>query len=262
MKKWMYIGGALILIVVAALVIGLSKLGPIIKTAVNTYGPKITKTDVRVKDVGISLFAGEAKLKDFYLGNPKGFNSPQAMSVKAIYVDVDEKSITGNPIIIDRIEVVAPEINYEKVQRTDNFKTILDNVKKSARTSESSTSKEKSSKDGAGKKLVIKNFIVRDGNVNMAMSGHGGSSLSASASLPDIHLKNVGEKSGGATAAEVFDIVFAELYNKIVSPAVTATLTKELKTLVSQVPIEDEETKKTVEKTVNETVKGLFGSKN
>ena len=262
MKKWMYIGGALILIVVAALVIGLSKLGPIIKTAVNTYGPKITKTEVRVKDVGISLFAGEAKLKDFYLGNPKGFNSPQAMSVKAIYVDVDEKSITGNPIIIVRIEVVAPEINYEQVRRTDNFKTILNNVKKSARTSESSTSKEKSSKDGAGKKLVIKNFIVRDGNVNMAMSTQGGPSLSASASLPDIHLKNVGEKSGGATAEEVFNIVFAALYEKIASPAVTATLNKELKTLVSQVPIEDEETKKTVEKTVNETVKGLFGSKN
>ena len=261
MKKWMYIGGALILIVVAALVIGLSKLGPIIKTAVNTYGPKITKTEVRVKDVGISLFAGQAKLKDFYLGNPKGFNSPQAMSVKAIYVDVDEKSITGNPIIIDRIEVVAPEINYEKVRRTDNFKTILNNVKKSARTSKSSTSTEKSSKDGAGKKLVIKNFIVRDGNVNMAMSSKGGPSLSASASLQDIHLKNVGEKSGGATAEEVFNIVFAELYNKIVSPAVTATLNKELKTLVSRVPIEDQETKKTVEKTVNETVKGLFGNR-
>jgi hypothetical protein len=183
------------------------------------------------------------------------------MSVKAVYVDVDEKSITGNPIIIDRIEVVAPEINYEKVRTTDNFKTILNNVKESARTSGSSTSKEKSSKDGAEKKLVIKNFIVRDGKVKMDMSVQAGSSLSASASLPDIHLKNVGEKSGGATAAEVFDLVFAELYHKIVSPAVTATLNKELKTLVSRVPIEDEETKKTVEKTVNETVKGLFGGK-
>jgi hypothetical protein len=95
----------------------------------------------------------------------------------------------------------------------------------------------------------------------MAMSTQGGPSLNASASLPDIHLKNVGEKSGGATAEEVFNIIFAELYTKIVSPAVTATLNKELKSLVSQVPIENEETKKTVEKTVNEAVKGLFGGK-
>ena len=261
MKKWLYIGGALVVIIVAVLVIGISKLGPIIKTAVNTYGPKITKTEVRVDDVGVSLFAGQAKLKDFYLGNPKGFNSPQAMSVKAIYVDVDEKSITGNPIIIDRIEVVAPEINYEKMPRTDNFKTILNNVKQSARKSTSSTSTEKSAKDGAGKKLVIRNFIVRDGNVKMALSAKGSPSLSASASLPDIHLKNVGEKSGGATAEQVFNTIFAELYTKIVSPAVTATLNKELKALTSRVPIEDEEVKKTVEKTMDETVKGLFGGK-
>lgn len=262
MKKWMYIVGVLVVIVIAVLVIGLSKLGPIIKTAVNTYGPKMTKTEVRVDDVGISLFAGEAKLKDFYLGNPKGFNSPQAMSVKAIYLDVDEASITGNPIIIDRIEVVAPEINYEKVRKTDNFETILSNVKKSARTSESSSSKKKASKNGEGKKLVIRNFVVRDGHVNMAISAQGGTSLSASASLPEIHLKNVGEKSGGATAEEVFYIIFAKLYNTIVSPAVTATLNKELETLFSKAPIADEETKKAVEKTVNDTVKGLLGGKN
>ena len=261
MKKWLYIGGVLVVIVVAALVIGLSKLGPIIKTAVNTYGPKMTKTEVRVDDVGISLFAGQAKLKDFYLGNPKGFKSPQAMSVKAIYVDVDEKSITGNPIIINTIEVVAPDINYEKMSRTDNFKTILNNVKQSARKSTSSTSTEKSAKGGPGKKLVIRDFIVRDGNVTMAMSSKGGPSLSASATLPKIHLKNVGEKSGGATAEQVFNIIFAELYAKIVSPAVTATLNKELKTLTSQIGAEGGEAAKTVEKSVNETVKGLFGGK-
>jgi hypothetical protein len=148
------------------------------------------------------------------------------------------------------------------MSRTDNFKTILTNVKQSASKSTSSTSTEKSSKNDTGKKLIIRNFVVKDGNVNMAISAQGGTSLSASASLPDIHLKDVGEKSGGATAEQVFQIIFAELYNKIVSPAVTATLNKELKALLSQVPVADEETKKTVEKTVNETVKGLFGGKN
>jgi len=86
-----------------------------------------------------------------------------------------------------------------------------------------------------------------------------GSSISASADLPKIHLKNVGEKSGGATAEEVFFIVFAELHNKLVSPSVTATLNKELKELTSRIPIEDEETKRSAEKAVSETVKGLLG---
>jgi len=259
MKKWILVAIALVVIVAAVLIIGISNLGPIIKTAVNKYGPAMTKTDLRVKDVNISLFSGEAKLKDFYLGNPKGFKSPEAMSANAIYVDVDEKSLTRDSIVIDRIEVVGPEITYEKVRGTDNFQTILSNVKRSADTSKSSSSSKEPSKESSGKKFVIKDFIITDGKVNMDVDMLAGSSISASASLPKIHLKNVGEKSGGATAEEVFYIVLAELYGKIVSPAVTATLNKELKGLTSRLPVEDEETKKSVEKTVNETVKGLLG---
>jgi hypothetical protein len=259
MKKWIIIGVALVLVVAVALFIGISNLGPIIKTAVNTYGPKMTKTVVRVNDVGISLLSGQAKLKDFYLGNPKGFKSPEAMTVKSIYVDVNEKSITANPIIIDRIEVVAPKIKYEKLPRTDNFKTILNNVNKSARKSKSSASKQEAPKDSSGKKLVIRDFTIKDGHVETALSAPDGSSISASAELPDIHLKNVGEKSGGATAEEVFNIVFAELYERIISPAVTANLSKQIRAITSQAGIEDEEAKKAIEKTADEAIKGLLG---
>jgi hypothetical protein len=258
MKKWILVGIGLVVIVAAVLIIGISNLGPIIKTAVNKYGPAMTKTDLRVKDVNISLFSGEAKLKDFYLGNPKGFKSPEAMSANTIYVDVDEKSITRDPIIIDRVEVVSPKITYEKKGGTDNFETILNNVKGSADTSGASSSNKKASKEPPGKKLVIKDFIVTDGKVNMEVNMPAGSSVSASASLPKIHLKDIGEKSGGATAQEVFYIVFASLYHNLVSPAVTSTLSKELKGLTSRIPLE-EETKKSAEKAVGETVKGLLG---
>ena len=54
------------------------------------------------------------------------------MDIGVIYMDVDEKSVTGETIIIDRIEVARPEITYEKTGGTDNFKTILNNVKKRA----------------------------------------------------------------------------------------------------------------------------------
>lgn len=259
MKKFIYVGIALVVVLAVALFIGLSNLGPIIKTAVNKYGPAMTKTELNVKDVSISLFSGEAKLKDFYLGNPTGFKSPQAMRVNAIYVNVDEKSVTRDPIVIDRVEVVGPDITFEKVRRTDNFQTILNNIKRSASNSSSSSSSKESTKDKAGKKLVIKDFVITNGKVNMSVDMQTGSSISASATLPEIHLKNLGEKSGGATAEEIFYIVFAKLYDKLVSPAVTATLNKELKGLTSRIPIEDEETKKSAEKAVGDAVKGLLG---
>lgn len=257
MKKWIYVAGALVVIIAVLVVVGLSNLGPIIKNAVNKYGPKMTKTEVRLADVGISIFSGEAKLKDFYLGNPKGFKSPQAMNVRAIYVDVNERSITGDTIIIEKIEVVGPEITYEKKRGTDNFKSILNNVKRSSGKSKSS--KKQPGKEGEGKKLLIRNFIVRDGKVDMAMALTGGANVTASASLPDIHLKDVGKKKGGASPEEVFKEVFAALYAKIVSPAVTATLNKELKALTSTAGKMTEETTKEYGKTVDDAVKGLFG---
>lgn len=259
MKKVIYVGIALVVVFAVVLFIGLSNLGPIIKTAVNTYGPEMTKTELNVKDVSISLFSGEAKLKDFYLGNPKGFKSPEAMRVNAIYVNVDEKSLTRDPIVIDRIEVVGPKIIFEKMRGADNFQTILNNVKTSASNSKFSSTSKESTKDKAGKKLIIKDFVIIDGKVNMDVDMPTGSNISASASLPEIHLKNLGEKSGGATAEEIFYTVFTRLYDKLVSPAVTATLNKEVKAITAGIPIENEQTKQSAEKAINETVKGLLG---
>jgi len=114
MKKWLYVEIGAIVVVIAIINFGLSNLGPIIKKAVNSYGPKITKTELHVDDVGVSIFSAEAKIKIFFLGNPSGFKTPSAMEVGSVLVDVDEKSLSNNTIVIDRIEVIRPEITYEK----------------------------------------------------------------------------------------------------------------------------------------------------
>lgn len=257
MKKWILIGGTtLVVIIIVVLVVGISNLGPIIKRAVNTYGPTITKTEVRLSGVGISILSGEAKLKGFYLGNPEGFKSPEAMTVASIFVDLDEKSITSDPVIIDKIEVVRPEITYEKAGRTDNFKTILNNVESSVR--KGSAAKQQSGKKDEGKKLIIKNFIIKDAKVDLSISAVGGQSLSASASLQDIHLKNIGEKRGGASPEQVFKEVFAILYKEMTSPAVTAALNEQLKELGSSVEIETP-VGKTDLGSATDKVKGMFG---
>jgi uncharacterized protein involved in outer membrane biogenesis len=199
--------------------------------AVNTYGPKITNTELRVEDVGISLFSAEAKLKKFFLGNPQGYNSPSAMEVGSIYVDVDQGSITKNPIIIDRIEVVEPEITYEKRGKTDNFQSILNNVQKNVPQKESA--KKESAKEDPGKQLIINDFIVKKGKVNLAVAIAGGAlgEQEIKTNLPDIHLKDIGKKKGGASAAEVAREIVAALYGKIQSPAVMGALTEQLKSL-------------------------------
>ena len=231
MKKVLIGVGVLIVIIVIVLIVGLSKLGPIIKTAVNTYGPKITKTNVSLADVGVSLLGGEVKIKGFVLGNPKGFSSPDAVKVGSIYVKVDEKSLTGNTIIIDKIEVIAPEITYERSASRDNFKQILENVQGST-PSGKTTSEQKPAETGGGKKIIIRDFILKDGKVDLATSLLAGQSVSAQ--LPEIRLKDLGQDKGGATPAQVFGQVFDAIYKQISSPQITQALNDKLKSLSGQ----------------------------
>ncbi len=232
MKKWIFIGlGAIVVILIVVVVVGLSKLGPLVKMAVNTYGPKITGTELRVDDVGISIFSAEAKLKKFFLGNPAGFKSASAMKVGSIHVDVDEGSLTKDTIIINTVEVVGPEITYEKRGQTDNFQSILNNVQKNVPKGE--TAKKETAKEGPGKQLIINDFILKNGKVNLAVAMPGGvlGEQEIKADLPDIHLKDIGKKKGGASAAEVAKEIFAAIYGKITAPDVMGALDDQLKKL-------------------------------
>ncbi|HTV76420.1 MAG TPA: hypothetical protein VMD57_05415, partial [Candidatus Baltobacteraceae bacterium] len=49
-------------IIIALIVIGVC-LNHIVKTAVNTYGPRLTQTTVRVDSVDLSLLTGSARVK-------------------------------------------------------------------------------------------------------------------------------------------------------------------------------------------------------
>ena len=250
MKKWIFIGlGAIVVLLVVIVVVGVSKLGPLVKMAVNTYGPKITETELRVDDVGISIFSAEAKLKKFFLGNPKGFKSPSAMQVGSVYVDVDRGSLTKDTIIINKVEVIGPEITYEKRGKSDNFKSILNNVQKNVPQKESA--KKEPAKGGPGKKLIISDFILKEGKVNLAVEIPGGvlGDREIKTNLPEIHLKDIGKEKGGASPAEVAKQIFAALYGKITSPNVMGALNDQLKKLAG-VDVES------VEKTAKEGLKG------
>ena len=259
MKKKVMIGIAVVIIIIAGLLVAvLSHLGSIIKTGVNTYGPGITKTEVRLSDVDISLFSGRAEIRGFYLGNPGTFTQPKALGVESIYVDVDEKSLTSDPIIIEKIEVNSPDITYEKRGGTDNFQTILNNIKESTKAGKEPG--EKTGEKGEGKKIIIRDVIIRDGKITLATSMLGGKEITVP--LPDIHLTNIGQKGEGTSPAEAAQEIFAALYEKVTGPDIRNALDSQLKKLGLTL----DETKKAVTgqakaagKEVEQKVKALEG---
>ncbi len=264
-KKFIIIIAAVIVVLAGLLITLFSNLGSLIKTAINTYGPEITKTEVRVADVSLSLFSARAEIKGFYLGNPGAFKSNKAFAVESIYMDVDEKSLASDPIIIEKIEVVAPEITYEKLGKTDNFKTILNNIKKAGETEKNK--KSDPDKKGEAKKIIIRDLVIRDGNITLVTPLLAGKEITTA--LPDIHLKGIGEQKGGLAPAAVANEIIAVLYENVMSPGITKALDEQIQKLGGVLgETQKEVTKQTsavvkdAEKTVEalgDRMKGIFG---
>ncbi len=224
MKKWVIITSCVVFTVMIISLAGLWNLGALIKKTINTYGPSLTQATVHVEGVRVLLFTGEAHLSNFYLGNPEGFKSPHALKAPSIHLDLNEASLVGNTIVIDKIELIRPEINCEKVWGKDNFKQLLKNVR--SYDSKPPTANRPAA-DKEGKKLIIRDLFIRDAEVTLAISAAVGHKISAR--LQDIHLTDIGEKEGGLPPSEAFKIVLSELYEGITSPALVRLLNKELK---------------------------------
>lgn len=258
MKKVILISAAVAVIgFIAFVVIGAMNLGPIIKTATETYGPQITKTEVKLKDVGVSVFSGSIKLEQFLLGNPKGFTMPSAVECDVVSVKIKTDSLTTDTIIIEEIYVDGPVISYEKKGKTDNFKTIVNNIKKTVASEQKTTQKkttEQPAETGAEKKIVINNFIVKNGKINL-----GGSLLKAfgdqgvGMTLPDIHLKDIG-KEKKTTPAEAFEIILGAM-----TKDVGGTVVQIGKTLTDTIGKTLESVTGGSADAIGNTVKGLFG---
>ena len=214
MKRWFYIGGGVVFATLILIIIGLyylfSSLNSIVKAAVEKYGSDMTQAVVRLNEVDIELSSGRGALRGLNIGNPPGFKSERALGLGEISLQLDVGSVAGDTIVIKEIAITAPEVTYEVGLKGNNIDTLKRNVD-AYTTQGKDKGKADSSKEGdeAGKKMIVDHLYVRNGKVSITATEFQGKS--ASASLPEIHLTDIGKKRGGATAAELTEQVLAAI---------------------------------------------------
>ena len=195
MKK-VLIGIAVLVVVIGVGVYWfLGNLDSLIKAAIEEYGSKITKTEVTLDKVEVSPTSGAGSLTGFTMGNPAGFKSDSAFKLGQVSVTLDTESIGGATIVIKEVVIAAPAVTYEIGSAGSNIDAIRKNVEAFTGGGSGGSSEE------SDVKLVIENLYIRDGNVNVSATALGGKSLGAP--LPNIHLKDIGKKSGGASPGDV-----------------------------------------------------------
>ncbi len=208
MKKIAIIGGALVVVVVIGVVVLLSNLDSIIKTAVEEVGSEATQAKVTLSEVEISADEGKAALRGFSVGNPAGFETPSAFKLGEVAVTLDLGTVTEDIVHIKEILIAGPEVTYEWKSDGSNLEVLQRNVEKFAGIgsgdSKSSGGKSSSSSDDeGGKKLIIDRIILRDGKVSVSANAAFLKGKKLDAPLPKIELKDIGKEEGGASAGDV-----------------------------------------------------------
>ena len=178
-------------------------LDSLVKRAIERWGPEITGVTVRVGSVRIEVAQGRGTIRGLVIGNPKGFEAPYALKAAEISVSLDPASLTRDVVVVKELLLASPDVYYVRGPGGDNMSAIQRNVDAWV----AQHAGPKSAGSGPGKKFIIENVIVRNGRAHFGTA--------ASAPIPDLHLRDVGKRTNGATAGEVFRQVWAALLRSV-----------------------------------------------
>lgn len=211
MKRGLLIGGgvvgALVVVVAGAVIFLASNLDGLVKDAIEKFGTEATLAEVTLNKVEISLTSGTGSLSGLKVGNPKGFNTPSAFEMGSISIKLDIGTVTQDPIVIKEIIITNPQVTYELAGTNSNIDAIQKNVDAYSKRFQTNAGAKKS--EGQGPKLIIENIYIRGGKIGVSAGFLKGKTMNAS--LPDIHLKDVGKKENGADPSQVIQEIIGSM---------------------------------------------------
>ena len=208
MKKVIYLLIALILIAAGVGVYWLrGNLDGLVAQAIHDYGSAMAQASVKVDKVHIQTSDGHGKLLGLFIGNPKGFQTPHALTAAQVDLEVDVRTLASDVIVIRKIAIVAPDVIYEKGDAMTNFDALQKNIAQYLGPQKKPKAGEKE------KRFIVQEFIVQDAKAQASAAFMDGKTVSIP--LPNIHLRDLGKAKGGATAGELAQEMTAALKSKL-----------------------------------------------
>ncbi len=218
--KWL---GIFLIGLVVVLAIALICRDVIVKQAVTRVGSMVTGTKVELDAFSSSLFGGSAEITGFRVGNPEGYQNPEAFRVEKVVVRLNPGSIFSSKIEVFEVSVSGMRVDFEmRLDGSSNLTDIQKNVEQFAGTGDAEPAEEQTpaeveeAESASEKQLVIRLFQVSDSRVSLSSNVL---KTTADIPLPPIEMTDVGE---GKTMGETFQELYAQLIVSI-SKAVAAT---------------------------------------
>ena len=207
-------------IIIALVVVAYLTTSVWLKTLVSTMLPQMTKTPVTLQEADVSLFSGKISLKGFSIGNPEGFQKPNAFEVKEVYVKFEPKSLLTSKIIINEIKVDGTKVdaelaksgNVNLVMLNNNIQDYLGNSAPIGPIVDEKKLSQKNTSKKSGKSVIVKDLKVVNSSLDFAFMTH-----TMNVGLPDTHQKNIGEKT-----KKTLPVLIADIFTDLITSSFKA----------------------------------------
>jgi len=183
-----------VLVLVVAVIALLLFLDSILKGSIEKVGSTVTKSDITIENVDLSLLKGELLFENFKVGNPEGYKTDEAFSLTKVFVSLEPSSLMSDTIRITEVQIIDPSLTLEAGLGNTNLGTILDNVNRFVPSGDPDKPKKKPEGDDekTGKKVQIDHVVVSGGTVRLSAKILGGAALPIP--LPSVELNDIGKK--------------------------------------------------------------------
>ena len=181
----------------------------LVQSAVVRAVESATGVSVGLGSLRIELTQGDGFIKDFRMGNPKGFSRDDLLSVGTGKVTLDIGSVTGSVIRIKTVQMEKVSILFEGSGKKNNMNAL------EAQVNERSARPE-GTKEENSKKYRIDSFVLKDVKLDVRMPGIG---KMGKLDLGDIRMSNLGGQNG-ATASEIAGRVSNEISSRAKSAVI------------------------------------------
>jgi hypothetical protein len=216
-QKIFIIAGVLAVALASALVFIANNLDRIVRSAIEYYGSQATKTQVRVAKVSLDLAQGSGAIEGLTVASPPGFPSPHMLSLGSISVRIDPGTVIGNPVVIDDVRIISPQVVYEaNDDRVSNVEILKKNLESSG-TAAQKRPAAGGKKPGREKRLRIKKLVIEDARVAVRIAGPG--RQPPTVTLKKVEISDIGGQAG-ATPEEAGKQIINALASEILKEVV------------------------------------------
>ena len=216
MKVLGWIIGIIVLAVVGAGVFIALNSGNPVKQAIEEFGPEFLGTDVSVSEVNLALAEGSAQVKGLNIGNPPGFAGGHLMKLDEIKVVLDTQQISDTLVVMKQVRVDGADIAAVAKGTSTNVQKLMDNLNAAAGDGDGAPAES----SGPEMKFIVERFDFTNANASLSSDILGDLAMD----IPDIHLKDIGRKGDGATAAELAQQILKPIAAAISKAAVSQGL--------------------------------------